>query len=388
MRNDPQHILLLEPYYGGSHKAFLLGLQQQLDCRFTLVALPARKWKMRMQLAAPWFAQRIVEMISRRNAQDNAPSNCFDGILTSTFLDAAVLRSLLSAQGIHLPLAMYFHENQFSYPGRVYDPGMLQFASINFTSALCADRLAFNSRYNLETFLDGIRFYLKKSADMELRHLEKQIQAKSVILYPGINFQEIDVLAEGASAGERSGQENKNKVPVIVWNHRWEHDKDPDTFFLALFELAEGPEEFPFQVIVLGQHFRHQPDIFAQAKTVLGDRLIHFGYVKSRKEYARLLTRGDYIVSTARHEFFGISVLEAVRAGCRPVVPDRLSYRELFPKEYRYSEGKLGEHLRKLFFASRPVTSGEVKMLTEPYSWSMLGEKYREWLKFRKMTDF
>ncbi|MCW5209466.1 DUF3524 domain-containing protein [Desulfobulbus sp. US1] len=50
MCNDPQHILLLEPYYGGSHKAFLIGLQQQLDYRFTLLSLPARKWKMRMQL--------------------------------------------------------------------------------------------------------------------------------------------------------------------------------------------------------------------------------------------------------------------------------------------------------------------------------------------------
>ena len=163
MCNDPQHILLLEPYYGGSHKAFLIGLQQQLDYRFTLLSLPARKWKMRMQLAAPWFAERIVEMIAQSNTEGNAlGTTCFDGILTSTFLDVAVLRSLLAAQGIHIPVAMYFHENQFSYPGQQHDPGIFQFASINFTSALCADRLAFNSRYNLETFLGGVRLFLKK----------------------------------------------------------------------------------------------------------------------------------------------------------------------------------------------------------------------------------
>jgi glycosyltransferase involved in cell wall biosynthesis len=373
MRNDPQHILLLEPYYGGSHKAFLLGLQQQLDSRFTLVSLPARKWKMRMQLAAPWFAEQIVEMITQGES--------FDGILTSTFLDVAVLRSLLAAQGICLPLAIYFHENQFSYPGQMYDPSMLQFASINFNSALCADRLAFNSRYNLETFLSGIRFYLKKSADMELCHLEEQIQAKSVILYPGIDFRQIDALLEGTPAEEQGGKEGANKEPVIVWNHRWEHDKDPETFFHTLFELAE---EYSFQVIVLGQHFRNQPEIFTQAKSVLGNRLIHFGYVESREEYARLLRRGDFIVSTARHEFFGISVLEGVRAGCRPVVPDRLAYRELFPKKYRYSEGELGEHLRDLLATPRPLTSGEARKLTGPYSWPMLGERYQEWLRFKK----
>ncbi|CAK8714112.1 Glycosyl transferase family 1 [Candidatus Electrothrix laxa] len=374
MRNDPQHILLLEPYYGGSHKAFLLGLQQQLDCRCTLVSLPARKWKMRMQLAAPWFAERIIEMI----AQDNNQGKEFDGILVSTFLDVAVLRSLLATQGVYLPLAIYFHENQFSYPGQVHDPGMFQFASINFTSALCADSLAFNSRYNLETFLNGIRFYLKKSTDMELCHLEEQIRAKSVILYPGIDFREIDALSEETPAGE-----GKNNEPVIVWNHRWEHDKDPETFFLTLFELAP---EYPFQVIVLGQHFCHQPEIFAQAKSVLGNRLIHFGYVESREEYARLLRQGDLIVSTARHEFFGISVLEGVRAGCRPVVPDRLSYRELFPKEYRYSEGELGEHLRKLFASPCPVIGREARKLTEPYSWPILGKRYQEWLQFKNMT--
>lgn len=372
MQSNYQHILLLEPYYGGSHKAFLDGLQRQLepfDFRFTLLSLPARKWKMRMQLAAPCFAEGIVKIL--------AEGKHFDGILTSTFLDVAVLRSLLAGQGIHLPLAMYFHENQFSYPGQVPDPGFFQFASINFTSALCADRLAFNSRYNLETFLEGIHRYLKKSSDMELRHLEKQIRAKAVILYPGLDFQHIDAVPQETA----SGQSGERSGAVIVWNHRWEHDKDPETFFHTLFELAE---DYPFQLIVLGQRFRDRPKIFSQAETVLADRLLHFGYAESREQYARLLKTGDYIVSTARHEFFGISVLEGVRAGCRPVVPDRLSYQELFPEQYRYAEGELKKHLRQLFTAPRPMRYTEAKNLTEVYNWSAVGEKYQDWLRFNR----
>ncbi|WP_339138379.1 MAG: DUF3524 domain-containing protein [Candidatus Electrothrix sp. GW3-4] len=377
MDNESQHILLLEPYYGGSHKAFLVGLQQQLACRFTLLSLSPRKWKMRMQLAAPWFAERILTMITQ--------GICFDGILTSTFLDVAVLRSLLAAQGIRLPLAIYFHENQFSYPGQVHDPGILQFIAINFTSALCADRLAFNSRYNQETFLAGVRLFLKKSTDMELRHLEEQIQAKSVILYPGIDFGKIDALFEETEipAAARRQQKEKKSAPVIVWNHRWEHDKDPETFFHTLFTLAE---DYFFKIIVLGQHFRSQPKIFALARTVFQDRVLHFGYVKSREEYARLLIQGDFIVSTARHEFFGISVLEGVRAGCRPVVPDRLSYRELFPQEYRYAEGELGGHLCQLLAAPCSLTKVEARRLTEAYSWPVLGGNYQEWLQFRRVT--
>ncbi|MCI5137818.1 MAG: glycosyltransferase family 1 protein [Candidatus Electrothrix sp. AR1] len=228
---------------------------------------------------------------------------------------------------------------------------------------------------------------MKKSADMELCHLEEQVRAKSVILYPGIDFQQIDAQLKGTPAEEQGykEREDENKEPVIVWNHRWEHDKDPETFFLTLFELAL---EYPFHVIVLGQQFRHQPEIFAQAKTVLGDRLIHCGYVKSREEYTRLLRRGDFVVSTAHHEFFGISMLEGVRAGCRPVVPDRLSYRELFPKEYRYPEGGLREHLRQLFVTPRSLTNDEARMLTEAYSWPMLAARYQEWLRFKRMTTY
>ncbi|WP_446008680.1 tRNA-queuosine alpha-mannosyltransferase domain-containing protein [Candidatus Electrothrix sp.] len=370
MLDRSQHILLLEPYYGGSHKAFLTGLQGQLDCCYTLVSLPARKWKMRMQLAAPWFFEQICRLVEQ--------GTHFDGILTSTFLDVAVLRTLLARQGVDLPLVMYFHENQFSYPGQVHDPGMFQFTSINFNSALCADRLAFNSRYNLETFLNGIHGYLKKATDMDLRHLEEQIQEKSIILYPGIDFQQIDTFV-ATRAESSEGKQDKQNAPVIVWNHRWEHDKDPETFFHVLFELVEA---YPFQLIVLGQHFRNQPEIFIQAKKRLKQRLLHFGYAENREEYACLLSQGDYIVSTALHEFFGISVLEGVRAGCCPVVPDRLSYKELFPQQYRYAEGKLAEHLKGLLARPLSFTATEARQLTEKYNWSVIGMKYRKWLDF------
>lgn len=396
MNSDPPHILLLEPYYGGSHKAFLTGMRRHLDdFRFTLLSLPARKWKMRMQLAAPWFAERIVRFIDQ--------GVCFHAILTSSFLDVAVLRSLLASRNIHLPLAVYFHENQFSYPGRINDPGIFQFTSINFTSALCADRLAFNSRYNLETFLAGIRRYLKKTADMDLRHLEEKIREKSIILYPGMDFQRIDGEVETAAvtsaitgaateadSGEGEGccgsyERNwKSDVPVIIWNHRWEHDKDPETFFQALFELAGDHD---FKVIVLGQHFRHQPEIFSRARRKLADRLLHFGYAETEEEYARLLRRGDIIVSTARHEFFGMAVLEGVRAGCRPLVPDRLSYRELFARKYRYSENGFTQYLRKLLTTPEPLPAIEARQITEPYTWKSLAEHYRKWLLFDNTGD-
>ncbi len=358
MVKDLPRILLLEPYYGGSHKAFLTGLQRYVDCRFTLLSLPARKWKMRMQLSAPWFAEKIVEQ-HRGGAH-------FDAILTSTFIDVAVLRSLLASQGIRLPLGVYFHENQFSYPGQVNDSGMFQFTSINFTSALCADSLAFNSSYNLETFIDGTCKYLKKATDMNLQHLADTIRVKSTILYPGIDFSCIDA----------APARQKNDIPVLVWNHRWEHDKDPETFFQTLFALKDQK----FKLIVLGKQFRRQPEIFARAQHILADHLLQFGFAEKKSDYAALLKYGDIVVSTARHEFFGMAILEGVRAGCRPLVPDRLAYQELFANQYRYPENGFTRQLTDLLTNFTPLNPNKARAMTEACSWPCLADRYRDWL--------
>ncbi len=377
MKNNALHILLLEPYYGGSHQAFLTGLQENVQCSFTLLSLPARKWKMRMQLSAPWFAEQIIDRIDQ--------GIHFDAILTSTFLDVAVLRSLLACHGIQLPLSVYFHENQFSYPGQIKDPGIFQFTSINFTSALCADRLAFNSRYNLESFLAGVRSYLKKATDMKLIHLEQGILKKSIVLYPGMDFQDIDSASENCRNSDKTPCQRSTtnhfpgKKPVIVWNHRWEHDKNPQTFFTTLFALAD---DFDFRLIILGQHFRNQPQIFSQAQEILADRIDYFGYAPSKKDYAHLLKRANIVVSTARHEFFGFSVLEGVRAGCRPLVPDRLSYKELFADNFRYPDTDNGfkKGLTRLLQNPQFLTAADAAEITDRFSWSAVAAQYQQWL--------
>ena len=118
---------------------------------------------------------------------------------------------------------------------------------------------------------------------------------------------------------------------MILWNQRWEYDKDPGTLFRALYELvAEGSE---FRLALAGENFRVVPDEFAEAQARLGKRLVHYGYAASLAEYGRLLWESDLVVSTALHEFFGVSILEAIYCGCRPVLPRRLSYPELIPAE-------------------------------------------------------
>lgn len=357
------HILLLEPYYGGSHKSFLKGMQKYVPFDFTLITLPARKWKMRMQLSAPWLAEKVVEQVESGTR--------FDGILCSTFVDVALLKTLLCKKNILLPIFVYFHENQFAYPNQLQDKSMYQFTALNFTTALAADKIAFNSKYNFDTFISGVEGYLKKAADMDVMHMVAQIKAKSRVLYPGVDFNAFnqDVSCES---------EKTSCSPVIIWNHRWEHDKDPETFFEVLFEFAK--QNVDFKLIVLGQSFARQPSIFSEAREQLDKHIIHFGYVKDRQEYLRLLSCGDVVVSTARHEFYGIAVLEGVRSGCLPIVPDRLAYCELFPEKYRYTDGRLGPFLKRTLSNFRSLTKKESMEMTEKHSWKNLAGQYQQWM--------
>jgi glycosyltransferase involved in cell wall biosynthesis len=90
-----------------------------------------------------------------------------------------------------------------------------------------------------------------------------------------------------------------------------------------------------FRVIVCGQRFTRIPPVFDRARELLGDRLIHFGFA-DRSLYYDLLGSAHIAVSTAEHEFFGVSMIEAAHYGAYPLVPDRLAYPEVFPDLYRY----------------------------------------------------
>ena len=353
---------MIEPYFGGSHRLFLQGLQRHLPFDFDLLTLPARKWKWRMRLAAPYFAEQINTLYTDKK---------YDRILCSSFVDVAAFRSLVNGRFQKVPLYTYFHENQFAYPVQKKDERDFHFGLTNFTTVLASDKVAFNTRYNLETFIEEVEKLLKICPDMKLDILASQLKDKAVILNPGIdfsNFPEPDTC-----------NPKPDKAPIIVWNHRWEHDKDPEYFFETLYQLDNN--DIDFRLVVLGQSFQRQPAVFAEAHQKLAHKIIHFGYVESRQEYIKFLCQADIVVSTAIHEFYGISVIEAARAGCIPVLPNRLSYPELFSDKYLYEEGELHAKLESLVKSFKRLSESDIKDLTDRFSWLELKDKYREWLQ-------
>jgi glycosyltransferase involved in cell wall biosynthesis len=137
----------------------------------------------------------------------------------------------------------------------------------------------------------------------------------------------------------------------VIWNHRWEFDKDPETFFRVLYRLTD--EGIRLRVALLGENFQFVPTPFLEARERLGARVVQYGYAADRNEYLGWLARGDVVVSTALQENFGIAVVEAIRLGCHPLLPRRLSYPELLPEELHESclydgEADLASRLRAL----------------------------------------
>lgn len=82
-----------------------------------------------------------------------------------------------------------------------------------------------------------------------------------------------------------------------------------------------------------------QPYLF----DLLKQRLPQYEYIStqehhfSKDEYYNVLSESKCIVSFALQENFGYGVQEAVTLGCVPVLPNRLAYKEQFPKEYLYN---------------------------------------------------
>jgi glycosyltransferase involved in cell wall biosynthesis len=305
------NVLLLEPYYGGSHRAWVDGYRQHAQHAIHLLTLPAQYWKWRLQGGAVTLARLFDEQ--------NVSA---DVILASDMLDLSTFRALTRARTTATPIALYFHENQLTYPQNARQHHGYQYGFINYTSALVADAVYFNSRFHHDAFLDELPRMLKHFADFNELQTVDAIRQRASVLPLGLDLRRYDAYRVEKSAGE---------PPLILWNHRWEDDKNPQAFFAALYGLLN--RDVPFRVALVGENFRQDPVEFRQARDKLGARVTHYGYLQRFADYARLLWQADYVVSTAYQDFFGIAVAEAIYCGCVPLLPDRLNYPALIPPE-------------------------------------------------------
>lgn len=359
MDSKALRVLALEPYLGGSHEQFLRGLARHSRHQIDVVGLSAHSWKWRIRTGAVTLARQLED-----------ESKDYDLLLVSDFLNLADFRALAPTRFARLPALAYFHENQLTYPVQVEDERDWNYAFINLTTALAAEKVLFNSEFHRDSFLAALRKLLKMNHTYSIEFCAERIAAKSGVLYPGIDFSSLDVETPPESVRQSS-------PPVIAWNHRWEFDKNPEAFFAALGAMKR--EGLRFRLLVLGESFRAYPAVFDAAREEFREEILHFGYCADKSDYARLLRRADVLISTADHEFFGIAVLEAAHCGCRLLLPRRLSYPELFEAshpEYFYDDQADLERKLRALLSGGMASGSSSSSLSRQYDWSSLIQKY------------
>jgi len=304
--------LFTEPFFGGSHRNFAEGLIANSRHEIDLLTLPARFWKWRMRGAALHFFKKLSSRKGERRAED------YDGLITTDMMSLSDFKALMGKTCP--PVLVYFHENQITYPLAPGESMDFQFGFTDITTGLAADRILFNSHTHFRAFFDGLPGFLNMMPEYRPKWVVRAIQDKSDVLYPGCQIppeREVLPLCD-------------DSPPLIIWNHRWEFDKAPEDFFEVLDRvMGRGID---FRLALMGENFQVVPKPFISARDRYGDRIVQYGYLESREDYIRMLRQGAIVVSTAKQENFGISVIEAVRHGSVPLLPNRLSYPEIIPK--------------------------------------------------------
>src|SRR6185436_16621184 len=174
------------------------------------------------------------------------------------------------------------------------------------------------SRFQQEEFFERLPGFLGMMPEFQPRWVIEAIRSRASVLHPGIDFG-----PAGPCASRAEGP------PLVIWNHRWEFDKNPAAFFAALdAALGRGHD---FRLALLGENFQVVPKEFEAARARYGDRIVQYGHVEDRAAYLDWLKRGEIVISTATQENFGMAVVEAMAFGCLPLLPRRLAYPEIVP---------------------------------------------------------
>lgn len=376
------NVLALEPWYEGSHRRFLDGLVEHSAHEIRTITMPGRFWRWRMEGGGVTLAKKVRTLVNEGFQPDL--------VFASDMVNLPAVLSLTRPHLQGVPVVLYFHENQLTYPLPPDRERERAYAITNYLSALAADRVVFNSQSHFDEFIEALPQLLRDFPDFTNMHTVRDLREKSMVLHLGM-----DLAAHDEYRGARTERTlHTTTPPTVLWNQRWEYDKNPSAFFRTMNRLDDAG--VPFQLILAGKHFQEQPEEFEQAFERYAERILHYGYAEDFAEYSRLLHRADVVVSTSHHEFFGVAVQEAIYCGCHPVLPNRLSYPELIPETHHEpllhapifyeDDNDLFEVLRDILEGEeRPLPPETLRKIPAPLDWDEHVEHYDQ--LFESVTE-
>ncbi|XP_070928808.1 tRNA-queuosine alpha-mannosyltransferase isoform X12 [Macaca nemestrina] len=375
--NGPMSILIIEAFYGGSHKQLVDLLQEELgDC--VLYTLPAKKWHWRARTSALYFSQTIPI------------SEHYRTLFASSVLNLTELAALRPDLG-KLKTILYFHENQLIYPVKKCQERDFQYGYNQILSCLVADVVVFNSVFNMESFLTSIGKFMKLIPDHRPKDLESIIRPKCQVIYFPIRFPDVSRfmpkhktthLKKMLSLKGNGGTVLSMALPFQPEQRDSEGLlKNSNSECDAHCGLDTARREY------LGNSLRQESDL--KKSTSPENSSSHRGENKQNLTVNPCATLGgDANQQRLLHIVWPHRWLEAVYCGCYPLCPKDLVYPEIFPAEYLYSTPEqLSKRLQN--FCKRPdiirkhLYKGEIA----PFSWAALHGKFRSLLTTEPRED-
>ena len=355
-------ILLIETYYTGSHKQWVDSYKKFSKHKIKILSMKGQFWKWRMHGGAITLAKEFNKMKWRP-----------DLLLCSDMLDLTTFLSLTRKKSYNIKTAIYFHENQLSYPWSPKDRDIknkrdIHYSFINYSSALAAEKIFFNSKFHMKSFLKDLYPFLKHFPDFNEINTIETIRKKSIVLHLGLELKKFDRY-----------KNIKYKNPLILWNHRWEYDKNPELFFNVLNKVKK--RGCKFDLVVLGENFSKSPEIFKNAQKTFKENIVKWGYLKKFNNYAKWLWMANILPVTSKQDFFGASIMEAIYCKTFPILPNRLSYPELIPKQYQQmiiykNEKDLYEKIIWAINNYPKLNLSKIKIIAKKYDWKTLAPIY------------
>jgi hypothetical protein len=247
---------------------------------------------------------------------------------------AAEVRRLLYESGaVETLLAGYTHGSHWDPSDEVrHGYPLLKFADLG--NVLALDVVFLVSRYMLEAMSRTIHAELGAGAAAEFRRRARVVGGT-------IDTERMD--AAHTEPGEGAD---------ILFNHSPTPAKQPGEFFRTVAGVLADTTDV---TVTVTRRFRQADPGFADLQRLtqrFPDR-VRLGDTLPIDEYFRRLWRGLIQVSTATHESFGVSTVEAIYAGCVSLLPARGCYPEVAGEAGIYRDGELGEALLRYLGSSR-----------------------------------
>ena len=136
-------VVVVEPWYGGSHRAWADGMVRHSDHAVRLVTHPDRFWRWRLRGGAVTLAAAVRSDIEARRRPDV--------LVVSSLVHGAALLGLARRSVGDVPVVAYVHESQLRYPttdGRALDTDA---AMANWQTLLAADAVWWNWAFHPRT---------------------------------------------------------------------------------------------------------------------------------------------------------------------------------------------------------------------------------------------